>query len=54
MTNFFLLITLIKGLKGHKSIQTLCYGPETPKQWTSESVIDELTNGQTWVTWENP
>ena len=36
----FRLITLIKCLKGHKSLRTFCDGPETLTEWKSESVTD--------------
>ena len=32
------LITLIKCLKGHKSLRTLCDGPETLTEWKSKNV----------------
>ena len=31
--------------EGHKSLQMLCVGSETPTQWKSESLTDGLTNG---------
>ena len=33
---------LIKCLKGHKSLRTLCYGPETPTEWKSETGTYQL------------
>ena len=38
------LITLIKCLKGHKSLQTLCDGPKMLIEWKFESIFYILTN----------
>ena len=43
ITGSFRLITLIKCLKGHKSLRTLCDCPETPEEWKSDSVTDKPT-----------
>ena len=48
---FFCLITLMKCLKGHKSLQMLCDGPKGPTLWKSGSVTDYgLTTMLTGVT----
>ena len=31
-------------LKGHKSVRTLCDGPETPTEWKSDSVTNQRTD----------
>ena len=50
---FFCLITLMKCLKGHKSLQTLCDGSEAPTQWNSVSVRDKNDERRTdWLTRE--